>query len=48
MTWMEPECEVSQGEKDKYHYDLTHTWNLRNKRDERMGGREKKREGNKL
>ena len=33
-------------EKDKYHYNFTHTWNLRNKTDEH-GSKKKKREGDK-
>ena len=38
-----------ESEKDKYHMiSFTHTWNLRNKTDEHMGRRGKRREGNKL
>ena len=52
MMWIEPECimlsERSESEKNKsIPYDFTHMWNLRNKTDEHMEIRGKKREGNK-
>jgi len=47
-TWMELEgimlSKINQSEKDKYHYDLMHMWNLRNKTDGHLGRVKRRKE----
>ena len=47
MTWIELDCvmlsEISQPEKRKISYALTHRWNLRKKTDEYLRRKRKKR-----